>query len=242
MMGLDSRERLTTNLYRNNELVPNAPPIPPTALQSTAQGGTVTLSWAAALDDFTPAAGLTYNLRVGTSPGGLDVISPMALSGGRRLLSARGNVDHNTQWTLRNLPPGTYFWSVQAIDHGFQGSAFAVEGTFTSTGANSDQSTASDAENDLPMHYALHAAYPNPFQTTTTIVYDVPASTHITLKVYNLLGIEVSTLVDQMQPAGRQTIGWDGRGTNGQSLSAGVYFVRMHAGGASWGQKIIFIK
>ncbi|HMB93087.1 MAG TPA: FG-GAP-like repeat-containing protein [Rhodothermales bacterium] len=242
MMGLDSRERLTTLLYRNEERVPNAPPTAPNELQATAQGTSVNLAWTGLPDDHTPVVALTYNLRVGTSPGAADVVSPMALPTGRRLLSDRGNVDHNTRWTLRNLPAGTYYWSVQAIDHGFLGSAFAEEGTFTATGSNSDQSTATEGISELPTRFAIHAAYPNPFQITTTIGYDVPEPVHITMKVYNVLGAEVATLVDQMQPPGRQQVSWDGQSGQGRFLSAGVYFVRMEAGGARWGQKVILIK
>ena len=242
MMGLDSRERLITLMYRNEERVPNAPPVAPTDLQATPQGTSVNLAWTEALDDRTPVAALTYNLRVGTSPGAMDVISPLAMPTGERLLAHRGNVDLNTQWTLRNLSGGTYYWSVQAIDHGFRGSAFAEEGTFTVTGSNSDQSTDTEENGELPTRFAIHAAYPNPFQAVTTIGYDVPKPVHVTLKVYNMLGAEVATLVDQMQPAGRQKVNWDGRGGQGQALGAGVYFVRMDASGARWGQKVVLIK
>ena len=91
----------------------------------------MTIQWNAAQDAQTPAPGLSYNLRVGTTPGGTDVVSPMARPAtGHRLLAARGNAGHNLQWTLKNLPPGTYFWSVQTIDNSYKGSSFAPEGTF----------------------------------------------------------------------------------------------------------------
>lgn len=110
---------------------PNTLPSAPGGLQATPQGTSVTLQWNAAQDAQTPAPGLTYNLRVGTTPGGTDVVSPMALPAtGHRLLAARGNAGHNLQWTLKNLPPGTYFWSVQTIDNSYKGSPFAPEGMF----------------------------------------------------------------------------------------------------------------
>ena len=107
-------------------------PEAPAGLQVATQGNTATFSWDPGFDTQTPAPGLTYNLRVGTSPGGVDVVSPMAdVFTGRRYVSRRGSVGHNTRWTLQNLPPGTYYWSVQAIDNSFSGSAFAPEGFFT---------------------------------------------------------------------------------------------------------------
>ena len=110
----------------------NAPPMAPDRLQATPQGDAVTLSWEVATDGLTPAPGLTYNLRVGTTPGGSEVVSPMAVpETGHRLLPEPGNTGHNTWWSVRRLPPGTYYWSVQAIDTSFKGSLFASEVSFT---------------------------------------------------------------------------------------------------------------
>src|SRR5262249_48791460 len=78
-------------------------------------------------------AGLGYNLRVGTSPGAQDIVSTMAnLTNGWRRVAQRGNAGQGLSWPLTNaLFAGTYYWSVQAIDHSFAGSAFAPEATFT---------------------------------------------------------------------------------------------------------------
>jgi hypothetical protein len=100
-------------------------------LVATPVGDRVTLSWSPSVDAETPSPGLTYNVRVGTVQGGQDVMPAHVAPAATRLVSDRGNVDHNTQWTLRALPPGTYYWSVQAIDHGLRASSFAVETTFT---------------------------------------------------------------------------------------------------------------
>lgn len=108
-------------------------PSRPTDMRAKVLGGTsVELSWDGAKDTNTPDAGLTYNLRVGTRPGEMDLVSPLAeVYSGRRFVSRRGNVDHNKTWTLHDLEPGTvYYWSVQAIDQTFSGSEFSAEGTF----------------------------------------------------------------------------------------------------------------
>ncbi|HYG34241.1 MAG TPA: hypothetical protein VEC99_05630, partial [Clostridia bacterium] len=98
----------------------------------TAVGGSVTFHWASASDRETPTSGLTYNLRVGTTPGGCDILSPLTSANGVRLVAAHGNTGHNCSWTLTNFPSsGPFYWSVQAIDSCFAGSLFAPEQNFT---------------------------------------------------------------------------------------------------------------
>jgi hypothetical protein len=96
-------------------------------------GGSVNLSWGAASDTQTPSGGLTYNLRVGTRPGSADVVAPRSdTTTGWRCLPEMGNAQTGLSSTLRNLKPGRYFWSVQAVDSAFAGGTFAEEGSFAS--------------------------------------------------------------------------------------------------------------
>ena len=76
----------------------------------------------------------------------------------------------------------------------------------------------------LPEVYALNQAYPNPFNPSTVISYALPADSYVTVKVYNTLGQEVATLVDELQNAGIKSITF-----NAGSLSSGIYFYRMSA-------------
>lgn len=122
-------------IYRNNNGVPNTPPGAPGSLSSTVgRANTVVFTWSPAVDTQTRSNGLSYNLRVGTTPGGFDVVSPQAdpLTG-RRRLPAMGNARPTNRGLLINLPAGTYYWSAQAIDTTFAGSPFAPEATFTIT-------------------------------------------------------------------------------------------------------------
>lgn len=118
-----------TRVYANPAATANTPPTAPTGLSATPNANhSVTFSWNASTDDHTPAAGLTYNLRVGTTPGACDIMSPHADATGFRRLSTAGNVGSHLSWTLRNLTPGqTYYWSVQAIDNSFKGGSFPTE-------------------------------------------------------------------------------------------------------------------
>jgi hypothetical protein len=125
-----STNLVTLQLWRNNIPVSNASPAAPTGLSSTLSGATVSLNWNPPADDRTPSAGLNYNLRIGTTPGASDVLAPMALTDGLRLLPALGNAQTGTD-AVMNLPFGRYYWSVQAVDTSFAGSPFAVEQQFT---------------------------------------------------------------------------------------------------------------
>jgi len=121
----------STKVYKNNLLTLNNVPTTPAGLMASVNGNSVSLNWSPATDAETPQQGLTYNLRIGTSPGGSEIMSPMTNSNETRKVVQMGNVNQNTNWKLKNLKPGTYYWSVQAIDTAFAGSTFATEGSFT---------------------------------------------------------------------------------------------------------------
>jgi len=82
-----------------------------------------------------------------------------------------------------------------------------------------------EADALVPRHFALQPNYPNPFNPSTTIRYAVPASQHVTLRIYDLLGRPVATLVDGWQQAGRYTASFDAT-----HLASGVYLYRLEAG------------
>jgi hypothetical protein len=79
-----------------------------------------------------------------------------------------------------------------------------------------------EAENIIPAIFSLEQNYPNPFNPTTKIVWQSPVSSHQILKVYDVLGNEVATLVDEFKPAGRYEVQFT---TN--NLSSGVYFYEL---------------
>ncbi|MEP6580423.1 FG-GAP-like repeat-containing protein [Microcoleus vaginatus GB2-A3] len=122
---------LGNQVYRNDTAIANTPPTAPTGLSAEPSGREVTFNWNKANDAQTPADGLSYNLRVGTTIGGSDILVPMSLNDGTRQVVGLGNANQNTTWQLKDLSPGTYYWSVQAIDTAWAGSEFATEGSFT---------------------------------------------------------------------------------------------------------------
>ena len=123
-----------SQLWRNTLLSSNTPPSAPTGLAAAVNGTSVTLNWNLSADAQTPASGLSYSVRIGTTPGASDVVSAPALGNGNLLVPRMGML-RNGSATFHGLKPGhTYHWSVQAVDTGFLGSPFATEQQF-STGA-----------------------------------------------------------------------------------------------------------
>ena len=88
----------------------------------------------------------------------------------------------------------------------------------------------------------LGANYPNPFNPTTTIAFDLAASGPATLRIYNLKGQLVSTLMNGEKNAGRHHVVWDGRDTSNRPVASGVYFYRLDAKGFSQTRKMMLIK
>ncbi|MCX6301696.1 MAG: FG-GAP-like repeat-containing protein [Bacteroidia bacterium] len=126
-----------SKIYKNNSAVANTFPASPSGLGSSVTGGKATLTWSKSTDTQTSQDGLSYNIYIGTATGTVNKCSPMAVvPGGYRKIVRRGNIQSNTYF-VKKLPAATYYWSVQAIDYGFAGSAFAAEGTFTIPFSNS---------------------------------------------------------------------------------------------------------
>jgi hypothetical protein len=82
---------------------------------------------------------------------------------------------------------------------------------------------------EIPSTYELRNNYPNPFNPSTTIQYDLPYQSLVTLKIYSILGQEVRTLVNDIQNASYHRIQWNGRDNSGLQVSSGVYFYRINA-------------
>jgi hypothetical protein len=82
-----------------------------------------------------------------------------------------------------------------------------------------------------PRAYALHRGRPNPFNPSTVIAFEMMDRAKVTLRVYDVAGRIVATLIDGVVPAGRHELRWDGRTSGSRSAASGTYFVRMEAPG-----------
>jgi hypothetical protein len=96
--------------------------------------------------------------------------------------------------------------------------------------------------NLVPDGFRLYDNYPNPFNPTTTIAYELPVAAEVTLEVYNLLGQVVTTLVDQRQDAGHHEVIWDGTNNAGKPVSSGVYLYRISTDGFTQTRKMTLVK
>ncbi len=103
-----------------------------------------------------------------------------------------------------------------------------------------------DVEAPLPESYSLSQNYPNPFNSTTLIRYTIPAvrgqRSAVSLRIYNIQGELVRTLVDGQQGAGRYEVTWDGCDSFGKSVSSGIYLYRLRAGEFTQTKRMILIK
>lgn len=94
----------------------------------------------------------------------------------------------------------------------------------------------------VPDNYALKQNYPNPFNPTTRIDYQLAYAGNTTLKIYDILGREVATLVDRFQHTGFHSLVWDGRSNSGIPAASGVYLYRLESGKFNKACKMILLK
>lgn len=99
-------------------------------------------------------------------------------------------------------------------------------------GLNSDESNKT-----IPKEYHLHQNFPNPFNPTTTIRYDLPKDGLVQLEVFDILGRKITTLVNTRQSAGRYDINFDA-----SNLASGIYIYKLQSGEYNSSKKMIFLK
>ncbi|MFQ5642033.1 MAG: FlgD immunoglobulin-like domain containing protein [bacterium] len=99
-----------------------------------------------------------------------------------------------------------------------------------------------DQAGPRPEDFNLWQNYPNPFNPTTTIQYQLPKAERVTLKIYNVMGQEVQTLVDEVKQPGVYKINWDGKNSQGLAAGTGLYVLRMAAGHLVQSKKIVLLK
>jgi flagellar hook assembly protein FlgD len=85
--------------------------------------------------------------------------------------------------------------------------------------------------NTIPESFALKQNYPNPFNPTTTIEFSLPIAADVQLTVFNILGQQVASLINEQVSAGNHSILWNANGSNGMKLSSGIYFYMLKASG-----------
>ncbi len=97
-------------------------------------------------------------------------------------------------------------------------------------------------EPTIPSEFSLSQNYPNPFNMSTTIEYGLPEQSQVSITVYNILGQEVSTLVDGIKPAGLYQTQWDGTNSHGNTVATGVYMYRIETSNYIKTKKMLLVK
>jgi hypothetical protein len=142
-------------------------------------------------------------------------------------------------------------WGVFAADIDHDRDIDVISGTYirgdVSLYENLSSVVGLSIDSSVPNQFMLYQNYPNPFNPTTIIPYELSSQQHVTIKVYNVLGREVATLVNEQKSAGAYTVEFSAKGGsasdgNTYDLSSGIYFYTMHAGTFRSTKKMILLR
>jgi len=140
-----------------------------------------------------------------------------------------GNITINKNLTLK-APVGT-------VSIGGSGSGYVSKAGKREAAAAHAVETRSQTRVDTPEQVRLLGNYPNPFNPTTEVRFELPAATHVTLVVYDALGRKVARLLDQPLEAGRHQVRFDASG-----LPSGIYFYHIKAGDLTQTKQMMVVK
>jgi len=105
-----------------------------------------------------------------------------------------------------------------------------------------EQLDAEDKELSIPSKIALHQNFPNPFNPTTTIHYELESESLVNITIYDLLGAEVVQLINEVQQPGIKTTIWNGKDSEGKLVNGGVYIYKLNIGNYSETKKMVLLK
>ena len=137
-----------------------------------------------------------------------------------------------TSWTDESDQAWRYRYQITAVDHAGNESDPAFAGAITGITGPA-----------FPKTVSLYQNVPNPFNPTTVIRYDVPAGSGVvSLRIYDVTGALIRTLVDGTVTPGHKSATWDGRDARGNQVSSGIYFYRLVAGSTTLTKKMVLLK
>ena len=139
--------------------------------------------------------------------------------------------------SIEGLPLGDLNWFPAAKATWQTNQTKVMNYILTENTAQMNLTGVKNENNNIPASFSLSQNYPNPFNPTTMIKYSIPKSGIVTLKVYNMLGQEVSTLVNQEQKSGNYSVNF-----NADNLASGVYMYRIQSGDFSLTKKMTLLK
>ena len=134
--------------------------------------------------------------------------------------------NHDYSFTDKQLQTGLYTYRLKQID---------FNGRF-------EYSSVVEVQVVQGMNYSLMQNYPNPFNPETAIKYSIPQNGKVSVKVFNVTGKEIMTLVDKEMLAGSYEVKWNGKDNTGATVTSGVYFVKLSSGNYVETKKMLFLK
>jgi hypothetical protein len=155
-------------------------------------------------------------------------------------VSGYGLTDNAGAYEIDGLPPGSVTLTVDG--EGYDGAQqqvligtadFALTKDFTVSVTTSAPGTPPGG--NLPQQFSLGQNYPNPFNPSTTITFSLPVASTVTVRIFNLLGQEITTLANGPFGSGTHAAAWDGHDGAGRVMASGVYFYRLEATGLAGG-------
>ncbi len=137
--------------------------------------------------------------------------------------------------TNLNLTRWTLYYIIEASDEEFI--TVSETGEFVL-----DNNSLSLSDDVIPTSFRTHQNYPNPFNPVTTLRYDLPENALVNITIYDMLGREVKTLINQTQDAGYKSVIWDATNDYGKPVSAGIYLYQIQAGQYISTKKMVLLK
>ena len=199
--------------------------------ESNVNTGSITFTWGASSD--ANGDSLYYLMRAASAEIGDHGLDTNATSIDVAYLDIIEDMSEN------NVTAATLGWTVHVTDGIDTVEADNAPFSITIDGANA---LSAYLEGLIPDEFALHQNYPNPFNPVTTLRYDLPETDFVNITIYDMLGREVKTLINQTQDAGYRSVIWDATNDYGKPVSAGIYLYQIHAGEYISTKKMVLLK
>ena len=224
----------------NSSTIDNTPPAPIMDLSAVGgeNDGDLALSWSAPGDNGTLGTASHYLIAYAT-----DSITSENIGEAEFCLSPPDPLPAGSgqNHTLCDLEPGQiYYVAIQSYDEALNGSEISNVGRGIAKSSfilDVDEELA-----ELPDDFHLAQNYPNPFNPATTIEYDLPTASRVSIDIYNVLGQHTATLVDEYKPAGQYATNWNGTDNGGTPVASGIYIYRLQADGFTASKKMIMVQ
>jgi len=145
----------------------------------------------------------------------------------------------SNQFNVTSLEKGkSYFWKVRTKTEDNVYSEYSGQAVFKV----GDNVTAVEEPTIIPEKFDVSQNYPNPFNPSTVINYSIPNKEFVTIRIYNMLGQEIKTLVSKQMNAGIYNVTWNGTNDSGVKVATGSYIYRVAAGNNVVTKKMLLLK